>query len=115
MRTVWVAVAGAAVGAGVAVLLSPAGRETRKRAKEAIERCTLETQERLVATGRGLRRKAQKLEQSAEQWVEQGKELAEVGKSTLNSVQAKAAEGREVLEHGKEVLDKAKAAAAGAS
>jgi gas vesicle protein len=115
MRTVWLAVAGAAVGAGVAVLMSPAGRETRLRAKEALERCTLETQDRLATAGRRLRAKAKTLEQSAEQWVEQGKELAEVGMAAMTSVQSKAAEGKDVIDHGKEVLQKAKSAAASAS
>lgn len=111
MRTFWMAVGGAAVGAGLGLLFSPAGKSTRKLLMDKTARCTSDTQDLVMRKARHLQNKARGYRHKAEELVAQSKELVETSKGAIESVQEVIAQGHELVEQSREVIQKAKLAA----
>lgn len=111
MRTVLMTIGGAAVGAGLGLLFSPAGSRTRKLIADKTTKCTHDTQDLVMAKARHLRNKAKGLQHKAGEFVQQSEGLTETCKTVVESVSGLVAQGQELLEHGKDVIEKAKTSA----
>lgn len=111
MRTVMMTIGGAAVGAGLGLLFSPAGSRTRKLIADKTAKCTHDTQDLVMAKARHVRNKAKGLQHKAGELIQQSEGLTETCKQAAESVSGLMAQGQELLEHGKDVLDKAKSSA----
>jgi gas vesicle protein len=110
MRTFWMAVGGAAVGAGLGLLFSPAGSNTRRMIKDKTAKCTEDTQDLVMRNARRLRTKARGYQHKAGELIAQSKELAETGKGAMESVHEVIAQGHELVEQSREVIQKVKLA-----
>lgn len=111
MRTVMMTIGGAAVGAGLGLLFSPAGNRTRKLIADKTVKCTHDTQDFVMAKARHLRNKAKGLQHEAGKLIHQSEGLTETYKSAAETVSGLVAQGQELLEHGKDVIEKAKSSA----
>ncbi|MCC2668612.1 MAG: hypothetical protein K0Q72_1083 [Armatimonadetes bacterium] len=85
MRTFWMAVGGAAVGAGLGLLFSPAGKGTRKLISDKTAKCTSDTQDLVMSKARHLRNKARGYGHKAQQLIEHGREVIEKVKTASHA------------------------------
>jgi gas vesicle protein len=108
MRTVLMTIGGAAVGAGLGLLFSPAGNRTRKLIADKTVKCTHDTQDLLMSKARHLRNKAKGLKHHAGEFIQQSEGLTEACKTAAATVSGLVSQGQELLEHGKDVIEKAK-------
>jgi len=111
MRTVMMTIGGAAVGAGLGLLFSPAGNRTRKLIADKTVKCTHDTQDLVMSKARHLRNKAKGLQHKAGEFVQQSEGLTETCKHVVETASGLVAQGQELFEHGKGVIDKAKTSA----
>ena len=110
MRTLWMVLGGAAVGAGVGYLLSPACSETRRVLRERAVELAHEAEERVSATSQVLAEKAQEGKQRADELLAQGQEIAQQARETYHKLEEVVTPVREIAQQGREVLGKARAA-----
>ncbi len=111
MRTMWMVVGGAALGAGLAALFSPAGATTRRKIREKSVEFSQDAQVFVTDQARNLQRMAGQMKHKAEELVEQGQQLVDTGRSTMHAVEEVVDEGREILDHARAAAEKAKHAA----
>jgi len=112
MRTFLMACGGAAVGAGVALLFSPAGRSARELIRDKTVKCTHDAQEFVQTKSQRLASKAKSYEQQVEELVAQGQELVTHGKEVWSQVDEVLSQGKGIVEQGKQAVEKAKTAVA---
>lgn len=111
MRTMWIVVGGAALGAGVAALFSPAGERARRRVREKTVEFSHDAQAVMTDQARNLKQIAGQLQQKSEDLMEKGQEWVKTGRSTMHAMQEVVEEGREILDHARAAAEKAKHAA----
>ena len=110
MRTFWITVSGAAVGAGLGLLFSPAGRGTRKLIRDKTAKCTSDTQDLLMSQARQLRRKARGYQHKAGELIAQSQELAASSREAIETVHEVIAHGHELVAQSRELVQKEKQA-----
>jgi len=111
MRTFWMVLGGAAAGAGLAYLFSPAGAGARRAIRETTGEWGDAARQCMETTSHVLADKAHEGQRMAGELLSQGQELAGQALETYHSLEEAVGPVREIAEHGKEAWKKATAAA----
>ena len=110
MRTFLMIAGGAALGAGMGLLMSPKGARTRSLIRDKAVKYSHDVQDFAGSKGRHLRNKMKGYAHHAQEAVEQCKEMAHQAVDTMEELQPTIESARATMDTAKSAVHKAKAA-----